>query len=258
MVRVSIYNEKGGVGKTTLTALMASFLAYSKGKKVCVLDFDYPSYHLLNLRRSELEIRKDPRSPLSSWLEANPSSGDPYDIFSFPPGPGGRYSPLDVFTSISNVFSDDYDYFFYDFPGLFTESDPVSFLAANGYIDFLAIPIDTDTQSRQSALVVADAMSRQGIPLSLFWNRVSLTEAKGDGERFRRGAGPFYEYGFDVMDEKVRDIRKISRDPSEIAFIRSTLCFPERYVAKWSSSFIPFLEALKERIDSSCKAARNE
>ena len=256
MVRLSIFNEKGGVGKTTLTALMASFLAYSKGKKVCVLDFDHPSYHLMNLRRSELEIAKDPRSPLASWLQSHPVGVEPYDIFSFPPGPGGKYSPFDIFTSLDNVFADDYDYFFFDFPGLFTEGEPVSLLAANGYIDYVAIPIDTDVQSRQSALVVADALTREGIPLCLFWNRVTLTEARGDGERFRRGAAPFYDFGFDVMQEKVRDIRKLSREPSEIAFIRSTLCFPERYVSKWSDSFIPFLEALKCRIDLCDKDSR--
>ena len=34
MVRISIYNEKGGVGKTTMTAMLASYLAYAKGKSV--------------------------------------------------------------------------------------------------------------------------------------------------------------------------------------------------------------------------------
>ena len=110
--------------------------------------------------------------------------------------------------------------------------------------------MDTDTQSRRSALVVADAIQQQGIPLALFWNRVSLWEAKGDGGRFRRGAEPFLSRGMDVMDEMVRDIRKFSRDSSEMAFIRSTLCFPIRYVNKWSPAIIPFLEALKSRIDN--------
>ena len=102
--------------------------------------------------------------------------------------------------------------------------------------------------------VVADALHRQGIPVSLFWNRVSLSEAKGDGARFRRGAEPFTERGLDVMEERIRDIRKVSRPPSEMAFIRSTFCFPERYVNQWSPAIIPFLEALQRRIDQSQKA----
>ena len=149
-----------------------------------------------------------------------------------------------------------YSYVLLDFPGRFTFDEPVSYVAANGYLDYVAVPMDTDSQSRRSALVVADAMRRQGVPLVLFWNRVSFSEAKGDGSRFRRGAEPVLSRGLPVMDEVLRDIRKISRDPSEMAFVRSTLCFPVRYVNKWSPAIIPFLEALKGRIDSIKPASR--
>ena len=250
MVRLSIYNEKGGVGKTTITAMLASYLAYAHGKSVCVLDFDYPSYHFMELRQAEMRIADDPKSPLSWWLRNNPSQAEPFDIFSFPAGKDGLYHAGDVFRYLKNLLSDGYDYVFFDFPGRFAPGEPVSFLAANGHLDFVAIPMDTDTQSRRSALVVDDAIQQQGIPLALFWNRVSLWEAKGDGGRFRRGAEPFLSRGMDVMDEMVRDIRKFSRDSSEMAFIRSTLCFPIRYVNKWSPAIIPFLEALKSRIDN--------
>ncbi len=250
MVRVSIYNEKGGVGKTTTTAMLASYLAYAYGKSVCVLDFDYPSYHFMELRMTELGILKDPKTPLSLWLSHHPVPGEPYDVISLPPGKGGIYRPKEVFTFLENILATDFDYVFYDFPGRFTPDEPVSFLAANGFIDFVAIPMDTDTQSRRSALVVADAMKRAGLEVALFWNRVSVWEAKGDGSRFRSGAQPFVERGFDVMQESVRDIRKFSRDSSEMAFIRSTLCFPVRYVNMWSPAIIPFLEALKSRIDN--------
>ena len=256
MVRLSIYNEKGGVGKTTMSSLMASFLAYEKGKSVCVLDFDYPSYHFMELRKREIQIMKDSKSPIAAWLRNNPPRIDPYDLYSFPPGKGGLYRPLEVFPYLENILSANYDYVFFDFPGRFAQGEPVSFIAANGYLDFVAIPMDTDIQSRRSALVVADAVARVGIPLALFWNRVSIWEAKGDGGRFRRGAEPFASRGMDVMDLVVRDIRKMSRDPSEMAFIRSTLCFPVRYVNQCSPAIIPFLEALKTRIDNAKKQSQ--
>ena len=133
MVRISIYNEKGGVGKTTMTAMLASYLAYAKGKSVCVLDFDYPSYHYLELRRSELSILNDPRSPLSIYMRVSPPAGEPYDIFSIPPGPGGIYRAKEVFDYLPSILSEGYDYVFYDFPGRFTQDEAVSFIAANGY-----------------------------------------------------------------------------------------------------------------------------
>ena len=249
MVRFSIYNEKGGVGKTTIGAMLASYLSYARGRSVCVLDFDYPSYHFLELRQAELRIAADPKSPLAYWLRTNPP-GEPYEIFSFPPGRDGLYSPADVFPYLETILSAGYDYVLYDFPGRFAQGEPVSFIAANGFLDFVGIPMDTDSQSRRSALVVADAFRAGGIPLVLFWNRVSWSEARGDGTRFQRGAEPFTARGMEVLPETLRDIRKISRDSSEMAFIRSTLCFPERYVNKWSPAITPFLEALKDRIDN--------
>ena len=256
MVRVSIYNEKGGVGKTTVTVLLASYLSYVHGRGVCVLDFDYPAFHLRQLRMAEQEILRDPRSPLALWMKGNPPSGEPYDVFCLPPGPGGVWLHEELFPYLENIFAQGYDYVLYDFPGRFAPEEPVSLVAANGYLDFVAIPMDTDAQSRRSALVVADALRRAEVPVCLFWNRVSLAESKGDGSRFRRGAAPFLERGFEVMDESLRDIRKISRDGTEMAFIRSTLCFPGRYVNMWNPAIIPFLEALKGRIDGSLKAPR--
>ena len=249
MIRLSIYNEKGGVGKTTITALAAGYLCYAMGKRVCVLDFDHPSYHISEMRLTELRILTRPKSPLSTWLRSNPSAAKPYNIIRVPTDDAGGYRPQDVFPLVANTVASGYDYIFYDFPGRFTHSEPVSYLAANGMIDRVFIPMDTDLQSRQSALVVADAMKRQGIPSALFWNRVTAYEAKGDGARFERGAEPFRSRGMDVMAEMVRDNKKLSRDSSEMAFLRSTLCFPERYIAHWNPSILPFLEALVKRTE---------
>jgi len=250
MIRLSIFNEKGGVGKTTVTVLFASYLAYIHGKRVCVVDFDHPAHHIHQLRRDELSIREDPRSPLSCWMEKNPAASEPYEVLLPPVGTGGAYRPFEVFSFLSRLQALRYDYIFYDFPGRLAVGEPVSFLAANDYLDFVAVPMDTDAQSRQGALVVADALHRKNIPMALFWNRVSAPEAKGSGARFQRGAAPFLERGLPVMKEQVRDVRKLSRDSSEMAFLRSTLCFPTRYVEMRSPSLIPFLEALKHRTDN--------
>lgn len=250
MRRVSIYNEKGGVGKTTITSLAAGYLAYARGKKVCVLDFDHPSYHLSEMRLTERRILSDPRSPLSTWIHSHPASSEPYNIYRIPTDTAGSYRPQDIFPIISSIMENGFDYVFYDFPGRFTLNEPVMILAANGLIDFMGIPMDTDLQSRRSALVVADAIQRQGIPCALFWNRVTVYEARGDGKRFARGAAPFLSRGLEVMEEMVRDNKKLSRDSSEMAFMRSTLCFPDRYISLWNPSLIPFLEALVQRINT--------
>lgn len=39
---ISICNQKGGVGKSSLTVLLASYLHYTLGHDVLVMDCDYP------------------------------------------------------------------------------------------------------------------------------------------------------------------------------------------------------------------------
>lgn len=251
MKKISIYNEKGGVGKTTVSCMLAGFLAYVKGFKVCVLDFDAPTYHFSELRRVEEKILSDPKSPLSVWLREHPSKVTPYTIYRIPTDGAGVYRPEEVFAIMRDITRQDFDYIIIDFPGRFSADEPVSFMAASGLIDFVAVPTDTDSQARKSALVISEALTRAGVPCTVFWNKVTVYEARGDGSRFRRGAEPFLRYGVPVMDEVVREIRKFSRDADEHLFIRSTMCFPDRYIRQWIPSLIPFLEALTDRIDSS-------
>ena len=249
MKKISIFNEKGGSGKTTVTLMLASYLAYSRGKRICVLDFDAPSYHLCEIRSSELALLDDPRSQLSIWMKNHPGGPEPYGIMKAAPSDGDRPGVDDVLSIIETVSRGPYDYILYDFPGHFTEDDPAAYLPANGFIDFIAIPMDTDRQSRLSAYIVASALKGCGVRPCLFWNRVTSQEEKG-GKRFAVGAEPFRRLGLDVMEEKVRDLKMFSRDSSELAFIRSTICFPERYIRMRCPSVIPFLEALSGRIDS--------
>ena len=51
---IAFASQKGGVGKSTLTVLAASWLHYLHGIRVAVVDCDYPQHSILklNLRRS--------------------------------------------------------------------------------------------------------------------------------------------------------------------------------------------------------------
>ena len=41
-ILVAFSNQKGGVGKSTVTAVLASYFNYVRGLKVAVVDCDYP------------------------------------------------------------------------------------------------------------------------------------------------------------------------------------------------------------------------
>ncbi|MDO4229671.1 MAG: ParA family protein, partial [Capnocytophaga sp.] len=53
---VSFSTQKGGVGKTTFTTLIASLLHYRMGYNVLVMDCDYPQYSLSRMREQDLKI----------------------------------------------------------------------------------------------------------------------------------------------------------------------------------------------------------
>lgn len=250
MKRISIYNEKGGSGKTTIGILLASYLAYVRKKRVCVLDFDYPTFHFDQVRQGEMDILKNPRSQLSIWLRDN-DVPRPYEVYQVPTTDAGTYSYEALLNFIAGFREEDYDYMLLDFPGRFSEDEPVAMLAANGVIDFVAVPMDTDTQSRKSALIVCCALLESGVPNIAFWNRVTKCESNGNRERFRKGAQPFASYGIPVMEEMVREVKTFSRDSDELLFVRSTLCFPDRFMSRRCPSFFPFLEELVRYIDDS-------
>lgn len=53
---ITIFSEKGGIGKTTLSIMLVSFLAYEKKQKVFACDFDFPGYQMLNTRENDLRL----------------------------------------------------------------------------------------------------------------------------------------------------------------------------------------------------------
>ena len=53
---VAFATQKGGIGKSTVTALAASYLHNVKGYNVAVVDCDNPQYSICGLREHETEL----------------------------------------------------------------------------------------------------------------------------------------------------------------------------------------------------------
>ena len=59
---VALSNQKGGVGKSTLTVLLASYFHYHKAKNVLVVDCDYPQHSMMTMREWDIKnVEKTPR-----------------------------------------------------------------------------------------------------------------------------------------------------------------------------------------------------
>lgn len=53
-VFVAMCNQKGGVGKSAMTILLAGYYHYLKGLNVAVVDCDYPQYSLIRLKERDM------------------------------------------------------------------------------------------------------------------------------------------------------------------------------------------------------------
>ena len=60
---VAIASQKGGVGKSVFTVLLASVLHYRKGLRVAVVDCDSPQHSIALMRERDMEsVMKNDRS----------------------------------------------------------------------------------------------------------------------------------------------------------------------------------------------------
>src|SRR5674476_553703 len=67
---VAFSTQKGGVGKTTLTVLVASYLHYVKGFNVAVVDCDYPQYSIVEMRERDLKtVMEDDHYKLMAYRQ---------------------------------------------------------------------------------------------------------------------------------------------------------------------------------------------
>lgn len=68
---VALSNQKGGVGKSTLTVLLASYFHYHKAKNVLVVDCDYPQHSMMTLREWDIKMWKRPLVCKVCWWSSS-------------------------------------------------------------------------------------------------------------------------------------------------------------------------------------------
>ena len=83
---VAFSTQKGGVGKTTLTVLVASYLHYVKGFNVAVVDCDYPQYSIVEMRERDLKtVMEDEHYKLMAYQQFTTLGKKAYPVVSSTP-----------------------------------------------------------------------------------------------------------------------------------------------------------------------------
>lgn len=252
---LTFFNEKGGSGKTTLTALCADYFAYKLHEPVYCVDFDGPSFQLYNIRENDVELLK--ANPVSAFARESASTDHPYKI-------NQCQMPRDVTPdylqklaqSMVRQTSSSPGYLFLDFPGSLRPYDPAFYFITRGFIDLVVIPVDSDRQSKKAALsTFAILKENYKGPGSLndrivaLWNREATKERQGNRDWYSSGDEYFRMLGIPVAQKRVRDILIARRDPDTFGFIRNTLCWPENNIRKACNYLPSIFDEIKARVD---------
>lgn len=176
---VAFTNQKGGVGKSALTVLMASWLHYTKEKNVLVVDCDYPQYSLINMReRDKQAVLKNSNYKKMLMEQAERTDKKAYTILSSQPG--------DAVRTANNHLRDsdmEYDLVLCDLSGSINAK---GMLTTVFNMDFIFIPIIADRLVMQSSMsfatTIQDYLSdHKDLPLRgihILWNQVDSRASK--------------------------------------------------------------------------------
>lgn len=259
MKTVSIFTEKGGEGKTTLSILFSSWLAYSEGENVAALDFDFPSYYFKQTRAIDERM-------LSAAIPAleKAAMGNAFYPISRINGPKSGYSEKQLEGLVSIVDGlrkkEDDGYVVMDFPGRFLANDPSYRIMRAGLLDLLVIPVSSDRQSILAAeqliralkdprFFPSDAKKRRQ-EILVVWNKVNRNEFRSKTDCYEADEESLRNLGVKVSSTRIRDIITARRDSNTSSFIRSTVCWPAVNVRKAAPYLPDLFREMKDMADA--------
>lgn len=174
---IAITNQKGGVGKSTFTVVLASYLHYLKNKSVLVVDCDTPQYSLRGIRDREKQILNHVdayKQMLVNQLDR--TGGKLYPILTSPPDKVRRNAEAFLAQHPEPV-----DIVIVDMPGTVNSMGVLNTIVN---MDYIIIPIKSDKLVMHSTLafvastndfLASLADDGKKVPLKglyVFWNKV--------------------------------------------------------------------------------------
>lgn len=227
---ISFFSAKGGTGKTTFNVLLASYIQYRLGKRVMILDFDYPEYNLAYMRRRDLRYMEREGILYS-------------DEQLYPIEEVERKTPEQIRSMAKAIRSlaEELDYMILDFPGSFATDDAVCELVLEKAIDLIIIPVELDPMNIASMRTLARILQENGQRTMLFFNRVQGTEPEAAYVRLREW---FAEDGARVSEHVVKHSVSMKKERDEKSHVRSTVDFPLAYANKRNPGIIKLFDEI--------------
>jgi len=232
---VAFSTQKGGMGKTAVTVLTASYLHYVKGYHVAIIDCDFPQHSIVHERKRDGElIVKDNYFKRMAYEMYNSLGIKAYLVKGSTP----ENAIQDAQVLIDNS-PKEFDVIFFDLPGTLNSGGVIKTLAAMNYI---FTPVSADRLVLESTLQYATLLNEKLISvgrghikgLHLFWNMVDGREKTPLYEAYENAIG---ELGLQIMKtslpNSIRFRKEMSEDKNTI--FRSTLFPADKSLLKGSN-----------------------
>jgi cellulose biosynthesis protein BcsQ len=230
---IAFSTQKGGVGKTTLTVLAASYLHYVQGYEVAVVDCDYPQFSIADMRRRDAEqVMTNNHYKRLAHIQFTAIRKKAYPV--------EECSAVDAIAKAEHLPSDfNPDFIFFDLPGTMNAAGVVKTLA---YMDYVFVPITADRVVLESTLQFATTLHDNLITtgksnikgLHLVWNMV---DGREKSDLYHAYDHAIDELGLQVMKTVLPDSKRFRREMTvqHKPVFRSTLFPVDKSLLKGSN-----------------------
>lgn len=242
LIYVAFSTQKGGAGKTTITALVASYLHYVKGYNVAVVDCDFPQYSIHDMRRRDMDTTmKDEHYKAMAYEQFKRLDKKAYPVLCCKPEDAAETAAKQAGTG------QPLDFVFFDLPGTINNPNIVKAIAV---MDYIICPIIADrvvmTSSMQFATVINEHMISTGKTnikgLYMLWNMVDGREKTEIYSAYEKICA---ELALPILKTYLPDSKRFRKEAASErkAVFRSTLFPADRTLVRGSN-----LDALVDEI----------
>jgi cellulose biosynthesis protein BcsQ len=222
-LKISFSTQKGGVGKSTMTTLMASVLHYRLGFNVLVMDCDFPQHSLTQMReRDKTALMQNDYHKKAAMKQFQAINKKAYPIIS-----SKAEDAVEKALEYMGTMAVTPDVIFFDLPGTANTKGVLTTLTR---MDFIFSPITADRLVVESTLGFTRAFlglpqtgeSRKEQALWLFWNQVDGREKTGLYEAYQ---SVMRELAIPIMETRIMDSKRFRKETDDAgnAIFRSSL-----------------------------------
>lgn len=231
---VAFSSQKGGVGKSTFTTIMASILHYQMGYNVAIFDCDYPQHSIYQMRERDLKaVMQNEVLKKLAHRQFSTINKKAYPILQS--RADSALVDAEAFIESSSV---PVDMIFFDLTGTVNTSGLLNTLAGMHHV---FSPITADRVVMESTLsftdVLTNVLMKHGQTsietIRLFWNQV---DGREKSQLYEIYSNVIKEVGLQLMETRIADSKRFRKESEATAktVFRSTLLPPDKRLIKTS------------------------